>query len=263
MPIMTINNYCDYVQMAGVLQVVLPTDLINGKITRVPTLFLLAPEGEEGSRWLRHTQAELLADKYHMAMVLVSCLEGCFTDMAYGYRFFQSLAKGIPEYLSKNIPALSLDDGQCYVAGCSMGGMGAVKLALCYPERFIAAGSFSGRLDNEESSKNPVEGDWLTEKRMVNLWGSPDAIKGTMNDLAFLAGKALQACKVLPAFYISAGTQDIGYTASKVFAKQNDLLINFVERTGRQDWHSWSYELDQFLQWATQKGGSKGVDSKA
>ena len=255
MPVITINNYCEYVQMAGVLQVVLPASLVEGKAARLPTLFLLAPEGEEGSRWLRHTQAELLADKYQVAMVLVSCLEGCYTDMAYGYQFFQSLEKGVPDYLHKNVPALNLDDGQCYVAGCSMGGMGAIKLALQHPERFISVGSFSGRLDNKDSFQNPVEGDWLTQKRMINLWGSPEAIQGTVDDLTALKDKAVQASKALPAFYVSAGTGDIGYASSKAFVKQNGHDFCFVEREGRQDWFSWSDELHCFLKWAIRKGG--------
>lgn len=253
MPVMTINNYCDYIQMAGVLQVVLPADLVDGKVTQASTLFLLSPEGEEGSRWLRGTQAELLADQYGVAMVMVSCLEGCYTDMAFGYRFFQSLAKGVPEYLFRNIPALNLE--RCYVAGCSMGGMGAVKLALTEPQRFIAAGSFSGRLDNEASFQNPVEGDWLGEKRMVNLWGSPDAIKGTVNDLRHLALSTAQSGQALPSFYISAGTDDIGYASSKAFAGLSGLETTFAQREGRQDWFAWSHELDRFLEWAVGKGG--------
>ena len=163
MPVLTINNFCDHIQMAGVLQVILPSSLVDGSLNRAPTVFLLAPEGQEGSRWLRHTQVELLADKYQAAMVLVSCLEGCYTDMAFGYRFFQSLEKGIPEYLGYNLPPLCLEDGHCFAVGCSIGGMGAVKWALSSPELFAAVGSFSGRLDNKESFQNSIEGDWLTK----------------------------------------------------------------------------------------------------
>ena len=87
MPLVTIRNYCSYVQMAGALHVILPSGYISGEPLKPSTLFLLAPEGEDGSRWLRHTGAERLAERYGIAMVLVDCQQGCYTDMAFGYRF--------------------------------------------------------------------------------------------------------------------------------------------------------------------------------
>ena len=255
MAVISIHNYCDYVQMAGVLQVVLPNAWVLGQrdAGRLPLVYLLAPEGEEGSRWLRHTQAELLAEQYQVAMVLVSSLQGCYTDMAYGYRFFQSLADGVPAYLKRNLPALRVHEGPCYIAGCSMGGMGAIKLALRYPARFAAVGSFSGRLDNADSFRHPVPGDWLTPKRMVNLWGSPEAIHGSQNDLHALAAAAVAGNTALPPFYISAGTGDIGYQSSVSFAGKPGLAVSYFEHMGRQDWFGWSIELHQFLKWCTQK----------
>ena len=44
---------------------------------------------------------------------------------------------------------LSQAPGTELVAGLSMGGYGAMKLALTYPERFAAAASFSGAVDAE------------------------------------------------------------------------------------------------------------------
>ena len=240
--------------MASRLQVVLPADYLRGEDKRIPILILLAPEGEEGSRWLRHTQAETLSDKYQIAMVLVSCLQGCYTDMTFGYRFFQSLALGVPEYLHRIFPALHLENGRCYVAGASIGGMGAIKLALTQHKRFAAAASFSGRLDNRESFFNPVEGDWFTEKRMINLWGSPEAIPGSENDLQALAEKAVNNDSELPAFYISAGSDDAGFVSSRAFASDSRLQATFVERKGKQGWPGWANELEQFLAWCEKKG---------
>ena len=42
-----------------------------------------------------------------------------------------------------------------YVAGLSMGGYGAMKLALTHPERYAAAASLSGALDLDELSSRP------------------------------------------------------------------------------------------------------------
>ncbi len=259
MPVVSIRNYCSYVQMAGVLHVLLPSDFFAGAPLRASTLFLLAPEGEDGSRWLRHTQAERLADRYGIAIVLVSCLQGCYTDMAFGYRFFQSLCKGVPAYLRRILPAIPLDNGKTLIAGASMGGMGAIKWALAEPERFAAAASFSGRLDNRESFQSPVDGDWLTVKRMINLWGSPDAIPGSDNDLQTLLHKAAQAEAKLPGFYIAAGSGDAGLPSSRAFAADPRLRAAWFEREGKQDWGCWANELERFLQWVSQKGETGDV----
>ena len=46
---------------------------------------------------------------------------------------------------------VSADAGEdTFVAGLSMGGYGALKLALTHPERFAAAASLSGALDLDE-----------------------------------------------------------------------------------------------------------------
>lgn len=259
MPVLSIRNYCPYVQMAGAIQVIIPSAFLTGAQAKASTLFLLAPEGEEGSRWLRHTEAERLADRYGMTMVLVGCLQGCYTDMAFGYRFFQSLTRGVPEYLHRMLPALSLEDGQCYVAGASIGGMGAMKWALSEPRRFAAAASFSGRLDNRVSFLNPVEGDWFTPKRMKSLWGSPDAIPGSENDLRALARKAAQGADTLPALYISAGAGDAGFESSRAFASESGLRAAWRPREGAQDWACWADELECFLTWLQEKEGTGSV----
>jgi S-formylglutathione hydrolase FrmB len=245
--------------MAGVLQVILPSDFLTGTPLQASTLFLLAPEGEDGTRWLRHTQAERLSDQYGIAIVLVGCLQGCYTDMAFGYRFFQSLSNGVPAYLRRILPAVPINGGKALVAGASMGGMGAVKWALAEPERFAAAASFSGRLNNRESFLHPVEGDWLTVKRMINLWGNPDAIPGSDNDLYALLHKAAQDEKKLPGFYISAGSGDIGLASSRAFASDSRVHASWVEREGKQGWACWAHELECFLQWAAQEGGTGDV----
>lgn len=257
MAVMTIHNYCDHIQMAGRLYVAAPDLWLRGDTERLPVLYLLAPEGEDGSRWLRHTQVELLAEQHNMIMVMVPCLQGCYTDMAYGYRFFQSLVVGVPAYLKRNLPAIRVDEGPCFVAGCSMGGMGAIKLALSYPASFAAVGSFSGRLDNEDSFRHPAAGDWLTEKRMKNLWGSPEAIPNSSSDLHALVDTAIARGIHLPPMYLSVGTGDAGYASSSAFAGKVGLDIHYVQHEGPQGWRSWANELEHFLTWRAGKEANK------
>ncbi len=66
--------------------------------------------------------------------------------MATGQRHWTYISEEVPA-IARHFFPLSGDRNKNYVAGLSMGGYGAFKLALTYPERYAAAASLSGALD--------------------------------------------------------------------------------------------------------------------
>ena len=86
-----------------------------------------------------------------------------------------------------NIPA---DGEHLYAAGLSMGGFGAMKCALTYPDRFAGAMSFSGALRCMENVSKYPEIFPPSEFQAIlgmNLECAPE------NNLMLLAEKAAQA----------------------------------------------------------------------
>ncbi len=69
-----------------------------------------------------------------------------YTDQAIGWPYLKYVAEELPRIIETYL-RVSPKRENTYVAGLSMGGYGAMKIALTYPEKFGFAASFSGALD--------------------------------------------------------------------------------------------------------------------
>lgn len=74
---------------------------------------------------------------------------------------------------------LSSKPEDTFVAGLSMGGYGAMKLALTYPERFGAAASFSGAVDICDMDHRNAE----SRRNMERIFGDLNKLPGSEHDL--------------------------------------------------------------------------------
>ena len=162
MILLTHNYFSNAIAMATEIRILLP----EGKAEK--TVFLLSPEGNSGISWITSTKAGALCDAEKTAFVIVPSLQGCYTDMVYGYRFFSALLECI-EYLKENLPGVPLESHKCFAAGASTGGLAALRLAMEMPDLFAGAASLSGRLD-----VTAAPGGWFTEKRLMCLYGTEE-----------------------------------------------------------------------------------------
>ena len=119
--------------------------------------------------------------------------------------------------------------------GLSMGGYGALKAALVYPEQYNFCASFSGALDITRKNR-PYD---LNEWRSIfgyDLQSAAD-LAGTQHDLFALAGQK----KDLPYIYMWCGTEDSLLPASESFsARLTGLGIAHTYKSSEGD-HSWKY----------------------
>lgn len=249
MALLTVNYHSSILSMASVMKIVVPN---NPGDADVPIVMLLSPEGREAHWWLNACLMEHLADAYGTAFVLVPARQGCHLDMKYGYEFFQQLSKEIPRILERFFPIVRIRENKRYVAGASIGGLGAFKLALLEPGVYTAAASFSGRLDIAAMFSDPVPGDYFTEKRLLTLFGTPEDVKGSVNDLFNLAEQLTSSAGKAPALYLSAHESDIGYTASKAFYSRFNGTLPITWTDAKRP-EAWGEQFEDFLKWITGK----------
>ena len=217
-----------------------------------PVLYLLHGAGGTYSDWIRHTCVEDLAGKYQTAVVMPSVDLSFYTDMISGGRYFTYISSELPEYLKRILP-ISDRREQCCVAGLSMGGFGAVKLALSFPERYRAAASMSGVLDAEGLMRNE-ELTKQIELDQVMQWcfGTADQITGTKNDLLYLLQEAKKRNCDLPAIYQCVGTEDFLYEINQNFrerAEKTGIPLLYSEDEGEHDWNYWRAHLTKVFDW--------------
>jgi S-formylglutathione hydrolase FrmB len=174
-----------------------------------------------------------------------------YTDMAYGRNYFQFISEEVPA-LAREMFSLSSAREDNFVAGLSMGGYGAFKLALTLPERYAAAASLSGALDVTETVKGHGLHDeklWRTE--MQSVFGDTSKIKGSKHDLFALAKKTAKS-PAKPRLYQCCGTEDFLYADNIRFRDAMRKLPfdhTYEEGPGEHMWAYWDAMIQNVLKW--------------
>jgi S-formylglutathione hydrolase FrmB len=165
--------------------------------------------------------------------------------MAYGNNYWTFVSEELPRLCRSFFP-LSERREDTFVAGLSMGGYGAFKLALRKPEMFSYAASLSGALDIANRRH-----DLPLFQRIFGESGP----KGTDNDLLALLdplAKAMQEGKPVPQLYQCCGTEDFLYEDNQTFrdaCTRAGLPLTYEEGPGSHEWGYWDAKIQDVLKW--------------
>ena len=112
-----------------------------------PVLYLLHGMSDDHTIWGRRTNIERYVSELGIAVIMPCGARSFYRNCNPQMRYWDFLSQELPALVSKffNVSDRREDT---YVAGLSMGGYGAFKLAFNHPERFAAAASFSGSFEN-------------------------------------------------------------------------------------------------------------------
>ncbi len=161
--------------------------MINGiPIRKRKVLYLLHGLSDDASAWQRYTAIETVANEYGLVVVMPSVGRSFYTDQPNGQHYFSYLMEELPQYLS-DVFDLAPKREDTLIAGVSMGGYGAVKAALLYPERFFAAASFSGALSLKFLELYPND---PRQKEFSLIFGDLSKLSGSEHDPAIWLKKA-------------------------------------------------------------------------
>lgn len=221
------------------------------KDSKYPVLYLLHGMMDDHSKWLRYTSIERYANENQIAVVMPAVLRGYYTDMHRGYKYFTFISEEVPDVAKRLFP-ITDDPKRTYVSGLSMGGYGAFKLALTYPERYAAAGSFSGSLDMGFSMRELAKSaDDERKKEFENIFASIEDFQDSDNDLMHLAEKVNNTNKVCPTMYQWCGTSDFLYQPNLNFknhAEKLKLPLTYEEGEGSHEWKYWDACIQRFFE---------------
>lgn len=241
--------------LTSTLSVILPDPPApaEGTLARVPagpypTLYLLHGMSDDHTIWQRRTSIERYVEGRNLAVVMPAVHRSFYTDMAAGGKYWTFISEEVPA-LVRGYFNLSAAREENFVAGLSMGGYGAFKLALAHPERFGAAASLSGVLDMARLSRLEDEAG---EGELKNIFGSSAAFVGSSNDLFHLAERMAQASAPQPALYQWCGTEDFLYEDNVRFhahLKQLGVAVDYSEGPGGHEWVHWDRQIERVLAW--------------
>lgn len=228
--------YSKALDMATSARVILPEE---GELSQVNVVYLLHGLSDNCTGWTRYTSVERYARARGIAVVMPEVQRSWYSDMALGLNYFRYISEELPQMCHRFF-GLSLARERNYVMGLSMGGFGALKTALNFPERYAGVGSFSGAVDlaaSVERSKANAQ----RQREYTAILGENHPI-APENDIKGL----LRSAKNPPAVYLSCGEQDSHYDVNTSLAEELERLgvrYRYDHRKGNHTWDFWDQSL--------------------
>lgn len=214
---------------------------------KYPTLYLLHGAYGDATDWIRNTRIEVYAQQYQIAVVMASAGNSFYMDMPYGPAYGQFFERELINFAESVFP-LSRRREDRFVAGLSMGGYGALRLAFLHPENYAAAAALSGAFDLK------MIGERLEAEHKVGsaVYGMFTQMNDNEWNLAKLAQKAQCAGKELPRLMMSCGSEDftleMNHTLKEQLAEQG-IAVHYEEHPGEHNWDYWETHIQRVLAW--------------
>lgn len=234
------------------MNVLLPQDTLRQSKQAPPVLYLLHGHTDDHAAWSRFTGLERFVRELNLAVVMPTVHNGFYTNTEIGYRYFDFCTQELPALVSTMFHVSTARE-DTFVAGLSMGGYGAWRLALGCPERYCYAASMSGVLDIagecEQRLGDPdVSGDFVRD--IVNAFGPEGARRGSECDLLYLADRVSASGGPKPILRQYCGTEDFLYESNQR-AKQHVGRLGFdyayAEGPGAHTWDYWDARIQDIL----------------
>lgn len=177
------------------------------------------------------------------------------------------------------------------IAGLSMGGFGALRLALARPDRYVAAASLSGAIwqnmpaDGLDVAKDRAREDYFRRLDAATIvsgidlppegghfngaFGAPfDARRFNAENVFTLLEQRLRARVDLPAIYLTVGDHDSHQLWRGSIALYETLMadgvdVDFRVTGGDHEWSLWRKSIEDVLVFIDSKFIDKQLDAKA
>ena len=253
MALITCDFFSESLGLSTSMTVILPQQTaaqigMQGKAGtgKFPVLYLLHGLSDDHTIWLRRTSIERYVAPLGLAVVMPAVHRSFYNDMAHGMKFWTFVSEELP-MLTRSFFPISEKREDNFVAGLSMGGFGAFKLAFNKPENFAAAASLSGCMDVKS-----VYERWNDVRECDIIFGGFDKIEGTQNDLFDVSKKLAKSKGPKPKLFMACGTEDFLYKQNLQMKKHLEGLkldLKYAERPGDHEWGFWDAEIQNVLNW--------------
>ena len=253
MALIQIDHVSEKVGVNLPLNLILPDDLTRGgkPLEERKVLYLLHGLSDDASAWQRYTNIETLARNQELVVVMPSVGRSFYADMDNGQAYFSYLTEELPDYLRKTF-RLELNREQMLVAGLSMGGYGAFKLAFLRPDMFRSACSLSGVLSTDAIFAEPqTEANKKRLYEMGLIFDGKEKFLGSLNDPKSWIKQGAADPARLPSLHMACGLKDELLSSNRWFYREASaagLDVHYVEAEGAHDWLFWGEHINRWLQ---------------
>jgi S-formylglutathione hydrolase FrmB len=221
-------------------RVLLPANIPAG--TRLPVMYLL--HGGNGSfyDWSNYSDVARYAER-GLILVMPEGDESYYVNAAEPPqdRYEDYIVNDVISDVETKFPAASGRSGRA-IAAVSMGGFGAVKLALSYPDLFFFAAGISPAIDvpSRPFSVKRIS-QWRHHRSIFGVWGSKTRHDGD----PFILARSADPSRV-PYLFLTCGDKEGLLPANRKFAAllgERHFEYEFHIAPGGHDWNQWDARL--------------------
>ncbi len=223
---------------------VAPTNLSPGQ--KFPVLYLLHGGGGGFRDWSNYTNVAANAAR-GLILVMPEGNSSYYMNSAEHPedRFEDYIVHDLIIDVEQRFPALAGRANRA-IAGVSMGGFGAVVLALKHPDLYVFAGGVSPALDvpSRPFSIKRI-GQWRQHSSIFGSWGSQSRKE---NDPLVLARSVNPA--QAPYIFLICGDQEGLLAVNRKFSallKQRNFHYEFHTVSGGHDWNQWNQHIPDLM----------------
>ena len=213
------------------------------------TLWLLHGFTGDENDYLMYTNVALYAQKHQVAVIMPPACNQGYSDDPNGAKHFSFVTKEMIEVARFLFPLSDLREDN-FLAGLSMGALGAMKISLAYPELYSKVLLMSGCAMGVTGQPYSVK--WFgssSDSYSGYIMGNEMHYKDTIEDAYYMMKKNKDENKVLPDYFLTIGSQDYLLdrcrTAKERFeSHQYPFKYEEVDGYGH-NWDFWNLKLKE------------------
>ena len=238
--------FCELKYFSPALQKATAADIIlpEGKTGPFATFYLLHGLSDDHSIWHRRTSIERYVADLPLIVVIPDGGRGFYCNARQGMAWETAIVRDLVGVVDNLFQTRPMASGRC-IGGLSMGGYGAVKIALKHPDLFCSSNSHSGALAfahhplSRENDKAWAD-EWI---RVVgeNPEGGPDDI--------YALARSLPPDR-RPAIRIDCGADDFLLDDNRDCHHHLERIgypHEYAEYSGAHDWGYWDLHVQEAI----------------
>lgn len=205
--------------------------------------YLLHGLSDDYTMWQRRTSIGRYAQMLPLMIVMPDGGRGFYCDAAEGFAYESAIVQDTIGFIDRTFNTQAERGGRA-IGGLSMGGYGAIKLALQHPDSFVSTNGHSG-------AYGFAHGAWRDQQAEFTRIIGPNSLGGKDDVFALAASFAGRRDGVkAPALRIDCGTDDFLLDQNRDFhahLQKVGIAHEYAEFPGTHDWSYWDKHVQSAL----------------
>lgn len=244
--------YSNVLEMETGISVITPNDY--GQAEKYRVCYVLHGLCGGNADFSNYTMLPYFAYDKDIIFICPEVQRSFYADTEYGLKYFTYVAEELP-HLAKLVFNISASREDTAVVGCSMGGYGALKCALTFPDVFGYCGAFApGCLYLEEYLDECRKKEKIDFPDFYGIFGKNLEYKPE-NDIIHLLKNADKS-EPKPKIFVTCGKDDWLLNDNLRFAediKKYSIDFTYTQIEGQHDFYSFNDGLKRFIDYFSKK----------